>query len=108
MGGNYMETSVDDELENWKPYGLVKPIPANLRNWLGMLDIMEGKGPIYMRTEEAIQKNRQAKFRMTRRAAKKKLKELEVRSLGRLPGYDHLAGSAVGLERTPSPRRESF
>jgi adenylylsulfate reductase subunit A len=74
MGGNYM-IERKDELENWKPYGLVKPIPANLRNWLGMLDIMEGKGPIYMRTEEAIQKI--ASEAGDEKAAKKKLKELE-------------------------------
>jgi len=75
MGGNYM-VERRDELENWKPYGLVKPIPANLRNWLGMLDIMEGKGPIYMRTEEAIQKI--ASSESDEKAAKKKLKELEA------------------------------
>ncbi len=75
MGGNYM-IERRDELENWKPYGLVKPIPANLRNWLGMLDIMEGKGPIYMRTEEAIQKI--ANESGDEKAAKKKLKELEA------------------------------
>ena len=55
FGGEYM-VERRDELQNWQPYGLVKPIPANLRNWLGMLDVMEGKGPIYMRTEEALQK----------------------------------------------------
>jgi len=55
IGGEYM-VERRSELENWKPYGLVKPIPANLRNYLGMLDVMEGKGPIYMRTEEALQK----------------------------------------------------
>ena len=75
MGGNYM-IERRDELENWKPYGLVKPIPANLRNWLGMLDIMEGKGPIFMRTEEAIQKI--AAEAGDEKAAKKKLKELEA------------------------------
>jgi len=75
MGGNYMEER-RDELENWKPYGLVKPIPANLRNWLGMLDVMEGKGPIFMRTEEAIQKI--ASEAGDEKAAKKKLKELEA------------------------------
>nr|MBN2276411.1 adenylyl-sulfate reductase subunit alpha [candidate division Zixibacteria bacterium] len=75
MDGNYMVERVG-ELENWKPYGLVKPIPANLRNWLGMLDIMEGKGPIYMRTEEAIQKI--ASEAGDEKAAKKKLKELEA------------------------------
>jgi adenylylsulfate reductase subunit A len=74
MGGNYM-VERRDELENWKPYGLVKPIPANLRNWLGMLDIMEGKGPIFMRTEEAIQKI--ASDAGDEKAAKRKLKELE-------------------------------
>ena len=31
-------------------------MPANLRNYLMLLDVMEGKGPIYMRTEEAIAK----------------------------------------------------
>lgn len=75
LGEAYMETR-RDELENWKPYGLVKPIPANLRNWLMMLDVMEGKGPIYMRTEEAIQKI--AKSEGDEKAAKKKLKELEA------------------------------
>jgi adenylylsulfate reductase subunit A len=54
FGGEYMQER-RDELAKWGPYGSVKPIPANLRNWLGMLDVMEGKGPIYMRTEEAIQ-----------------------------------------------------
>ncbi len=75
MGGNYMVERTD-ELEKWGPYGKVKPIPANLRNWLGMLDIMEGKGPIYMRTEEAIQKI--ASSAGDEKAAKKKLKELEA------------------------------
>ena len=54
LGEEYMQTR-RPELENWLPYGHVKPIPANLRNWLMMLDVMEGKGPIYMRTEEAMQ-----------------------------------------------------
>jgi adenylylsulfate reductase, subunit A len=71
---NYMETR-KPELENWLPYGHVKPVPANLRNYLGMLDVMEGKGPIYMRTEEAIQKI--ATSSGDEKAAKKKLKELE-------------------------------
>jgi adenylylsulfate reductase subunit A len=50
---NYMQTR-RPELENWAPYGLVKPVPANLRNYLMLLDVAEGKGPIYMRTEEAL------------------------------------------------------
>ena len=55
FGGEYM-VERKAELDNWGSYGKVKPIPANLRNYLGMLDEFEGKGPIYMRTEEAIQK----------------------------------------------------
>jgi len=54
----------------------VKPIPANLRNWLGMLDIFEGKGPIYMRTEEAIANIAEA-YKDDPKAYKKKMKELE-------------------------------
>ncbi len=75
MGGEYM-VERKPELDNWGPYGKVKPIPANLRNWLGMLDVMEGKGPIYMRTEEAIQKIA-AEYKDDDKAFKKKMKELE-------------------------------
>jgi adenylylsulfate reductase subunit A len=74
MGGEYM-VERKPELDNWAPYGKVKPIPANLRNYLGMLDVMDGKGPIYMRTEEAIQKIAAAESDEKKR--KKKLKELE-------------------------------
>ncbi|MBU8932603.1 MAG: adenylyl-sulfate reductase subunit alpha [candidate division Zixibacteria bacterium] len=75
LGENYMETR-RPELEKWKPYGMVKPVPANLRNWLMMLDVMDGKGPIYMRTEEAIQKI--ADESPDEKSKKKKLKELEA------------------------------
>ena len=75
LGEAYMETR-RPELEKWLPYGKVKPVPANLRNWLMMLDVFEGKGPIYMRTEEAIQKI--AASETDPKAAKKKLKELEA------------------------------
>jgi len=54
LGGEYM-VERKEELNNWAPYGLAKPIPANLRNYLGMLDVNEGKGPLFMRTEEAMQ-----------------------------------------------------
>ncbi len=74
FGGEYM-VERKDELQKWAPYGLVKPIPANLRNWLGMLDVAEGKGPIYMRTEEAIQNI--ADKAPDEKAFKKKMKELE-------------------------------
>ena len=55
LGGDYMVEN-RPELDKWAPYGLVKPVPANLRNWLMMLDQKEGKGPAYMKTEEAIAK----------------------------------------------------
>jgi adenylylsulfate reductase subunit A len=74
IGENYMETR-RPELENWAPYGKVKPVPANLRNWLMMLDVMEGKGPIFMRTEEAIEKL--SSEAADEKERKKKLKELE-------------------------------
>ncbi|MBD3169499.1 MAG: adenylyl-sulfate reductase subunit alpha [candidate division Zixibacteria bacterium] len=74
LGEAYMQTR-RDELEKWVPYGKVKPVPANLRNWLMMLDVMEGKGPIYMRTEEAIENL--SKEVPDEKARKKKLKELE-------------------------------
>ncbi|MFH1438658.1 MAG: adenylyl-sulfate reductase subunit alpha [Pseudomonadota bacterium] len=74
LGENYMETN-RPELDKWKPYGMVKPVPANLRNWLMMIDVKDGKGPIYMRTEEAIKKLSESET--DEKARKKKLKELE-------------------------------
>jgi len=75
LGEVYMQTN-RDELDNWEPYGKVKPVPANLRNYLMMLDVMEGKGPIYMQTAEAIQRLSEAEPDEKKR--KKKLKELEA------------------------------
>ncbi len=75
MDGNYM-VERKAELDNWLPYGRVKPVPANLRNYLGMLDIMEGKGPLFMRTEEAIQKIAET-YKDDPKAYKKKMKDLE-------------------------------
>jgi adenylylsulfate reductase subunit A len=74
LGESYMQTR-REELDKWTPYGHVKPVPANLRNWLMMLDVMEGKGPIYMRTEEAIQKITDEVTDEKER--KKKMKEVE-------------------------------
>jgi adenylylsulfate reductase, subunit A len=73
-GEDYMATNAD-ELTKWGPYGQVKPTPANLRNWLMMIDQQKGKGPIYMRTEEAIRKI--SEQMPDEKAARKKLKELE-------------------------------
>jgi adenylylsulfate reductase subunit A len=55
LGEDYMEKRAG-VLEKWAPYGTSKPTPANLRNYLMMLEIEEGNHPIYMRTEEAIKK----------------------------------------------------
>lgn len=74
LGEDYMVTNAA-ELEKWAPYGLSKPTPANLRNWLMMLDIQNGKGPISMRTEEAIR--RISSEVPDEKAARRKLKELE-------------------------------
>ncbi|MGA7104500.1 MAG: adenylyl-sulfate reductase subunit alpha [Candidatus Deferrimicrobiaceae bacterium] len=75
LGENYMETR-RGELDNWAPYGKVKPVPANLRNYLMLLDVMEGKGPIYMRTEEAMAAIAE-KYKDDKKAYAKKKKELE-------------------------------
>ncbi len=74
-GGDYMVNRAD-ELQNWAPYGLGKPIPANLRNYLGMLDTEAGLGPLYMETHEAIQ-NLAEKYKDDPKVFKKKMKELE-------------------------------
>lgn len=74
QGGNYMQDNAA-ELDKWEPYGKVKPRPANIRNWLMMLDVMDGKSPIYMQTADAIQRISEATEDPKER--KKKLKELE-------------------------------
>jgi adenylylsulfate reductase subunit A len=75
VAGDYMDVR-KDELNNWAPYGLAKPIPANLRNYLGMLDVEQGYGPLYMETDEAIKKLA-AQYKDDPKAFKKKMKELE-------------------------------
>ena len=74
-GGEYMVVR-KEELNNWAPYGLAKPIPANLRNYLGMLDVDAGLGPLYMETHEAIA-NLAEQYKDDQKAFKKKMKELE-------------------------------
>lgn len=74
LGEDYMEKRAD-ELKKWAPYGLSKPTPTNLRNYLMMLEVMEGNHPIYMRTGEAIK--RIAKECEDEKATRRKLKELE-------------------------------
>ncbi len=82
FGEAYMQTHAD-ELKKYAPYGLVKPIPACLRNHLGMIDLFSGKGPIYMQTAEAINniaEGVKAEFddpKKAEKAFKKKMKTLE-------------------------------
>lgn len=73
-GENYMETRAG-ELEKWAPYGTSKPTPTNLRNYLMLLELEDGNGPIYMRTDEAI-KELVAQI-PDEKEARRKLKELE-------------------------------
>jgi adenylylsulfate reductase subunit A len=68
FGENYIATRAD-ELKKYEPYGSVKPTPTPLRNHLMLVDILDGKGPIYMRTEEALKE--------LSGGDAKKLKELE-------------------------------
>ena len=54
-GERYDETRAA-ELENWAPYGTALPVPTPLRNHQMLQDIFAGKGPHYMRTDEALQR----------------------------------------------------
>jgi len=54
--GEEYEKTRRGELEGWQPYAGAAPMPTPLRNHLMLRDIQEGKGPIYMRTAEAMQK----------------------------------------------------
>ncbi|PKB83726.1 MAG: adenylyl-sulfate reductase subunit alpha [SAR202 cluster bacterium Io17-Chloro-G9] len=55
LGEDYTVTR-DDELRKYEPYGSAVPTPTPLRNHQMFLDIKDGLGPMYMRTEEAMQK----------------------------------------------------
>ncbi len=73
-GEDYMVTRAD-ELKKWAPYGLSKPVPANLRNYLMLQELEEGNGPIYMHTEDAI---RELVANIPdEKEVKRKMKELE-------------------------------
>ncbi|MDX2432150.1 MAG: adenylyl-sulfate reductase subunit alpha [Bacteroides sp.] len=73
-GEDYMETR-KAELDNWAPYGNAKPTPTNLRNLLMLKELEAGNGPIYMKTDEAIQKL--VAEIPDAKEAKRKMKELE-------------------------------
>ena len=55
LGEDYTVTRAD-ELKKYEPYGSAIPTPTPLRNHQMFLDIRAGLGPMYMRTEEAMQK----------------------------------------------------
>ena len=99
-GGEYMVRAQSPSCNNWAPYGLVKPIPANLRNYLGMLDTDAGLGPLYMETAEAIQKLADAYRARPQGLQEEDEGSLEIRGLGRLPGHDRAPRlSAVGRQQ---------
>jgi adenylylsulfate reductase subunit A len=54
LGEDYTVTRAD-ELKKYEPYGSYIPTPTPLRNHQMFLDIRAGLGPMYMRTEEAMQ-----------------------------------------------------
>src|SRR5437764_569720 len=54
--GEIVEETRGKELEEWAPYGTAKPVPTPLRNHLMLNDIKDGRGPHYMRTDEALQR----------------------------------------------------
>ena len=65
-----------DMLKPWAPYDAAKPVPTPLRNHQMMLESMEGRGPVFMRTERAIAALAE-KYKDDPKAYKKKMKELE-------------------------------
>ncbi len=54
FGEVYIEKTAS-ELEKYKPYGTATPVPTPLRNHQALIELMEGRGPIYMDTPEAMQ-----------------------------------------------------
>jgi adenylylsulfate reductase subunit A len=65
-----------DVLKPWAPYDSAKPVPTPLRNHQMMLESMEGRGPVFMRTERAIAALAE-KYKDDPKEYKKKMKELE-------------------------------
>jgi adenylylsulfate reductase, subunit A len=54
--GEEIEKTRAEELKEWAPYGTAKPVPTPLRNHLMLNDIKAGRGPHYLRTDQALQK----------------------------------------------------
>ena len=66
-----------DILKPWAPYDAAKPVPTPLRNHQMMIETMEGRGPVSIRTERAIAALAE-KYKDDPKAYKKKMKELEA------------------------------
>jgi len=64
-----------DIIAPWEPYASAKPVATPLRNHQMITELVEGRGPVYMRTEEAIKKQQEG---LDEKEAKKKLKKLEA------------------------------
>ncbi|HUA86533.1 MAG TPA: adenylyl-sulfate reductase subunit alpha [Bryobacteraceae bacterium] len=54
--GEEIEKTRAQELQQWLPYGNCRPIPTPLRNHLMLNDIKDGRGPHYIKTEDALQR----------------------------------------------------
>ena len=72
------------------------PTPTPLRNHQMFLDIQAGLGPMYMRTEEAMEK--------LAGGDPARYGEGAGGGLGGLPGYDHLPGPDLGAHTAPEVR----
>ena len=66
---------------------------------------MEGKGPIYMQTDEAIQKIADA-CKDDEKARQEEAEGARERGLGRLPRHDHLPGDPLGRPPTSQPEEK--
>jgi adenylylsulfate reductase subunit A len=53
--GEFYEETQAPLLDDWLPYGAARPIPTPLRNHQMLNDRAQGRGPHYMRTDEALQ-----------------------------------------------------
>ena len=87
LGEDYTVTRAD-ELKKYEPYGSAIPTPTPLRNHQMFLDVRAGLGPMYMRTEEAMQKLSQRRPGQDGQGA--------GGSLGGFPRYDHRPGPDLG------------
>jgi len=54
LGDDYTVTRAA-ELDKYEPYGSAIPTPTPLRNHQMFLDVRDGYGPMYMRTDQAMQ-----------------------------------------------------